>query len=329
MNENPMTEQVNRLIGNRLAAGCELFLPGVGSLFIEQRGARRVSKREVEPPCRAVRFTPQERGTSLVAEIAEAARCDRERAQSIYDRWLDNVLGENTLTVRGVGELRFRNFIPEEEFDLILNPQGHAPVKVKSGGSDWMLWVCLLVIFAALAVGYAMFFQPSLLQRWWPVDEEEVYEQPETPAAPAAPTAPAPQVPAESFAAGSGAAETAAAPAPAAAGNRNAAVPAARAGYDGYDRTPAANAPIGTVQAPATLVSGRSYVVVGVFIEPENAAYMAEGIVREDPTLRCGIYRFGSKLMVSPFGSDDPAACQRFIDAHRTRWRDAWTYTAR
>lgn len=308
-----MTEQVNRLIGNRLAAGCELFLPGVGSLFTEQRGARRVSKREVEPPCRAVRFTPQERGTSLVDEIAGAARCDREKAQSIYDRWLDHVLGENTLTIRGVGELRFRNFIPEEGFDLILNPQGHAPVKVKSGGSDWVLWVCLLVFFAALAVGYAMFFQPSLLQRWTNNDEEEVYEQPEAPA----------QQP-ESYAAGSGAAETAAAPT--ASGDRNA---AGSGSYAGYNGTPAANAPIGTAQAPATLVSGRHYVVVGVFIEPENAAYMAEQIMREDPTLWCGIYRFGGKLMVSPFGSDDPAACQRFIGAHRAQWRDAWIYTAR
>lgn len=311
-----MTEQVNRLIGNRLAAGCELFLPGVGSLFTEQRGARRVSKREVEPPCRAVRFTPQERGTSLVDEIAGAARCDREKAQSIYDRWLDHVLGENTLTIRGVGELRFRNFIPEEEFDLILNPQGHAPVKVKSGGSDWVLWVCLLVIFAALAVGYAMFFQPSLLQRWTN-DEEEVYEQPEAPAAPALQTQP------DSSAAGSGAAETTAAPT--ASGDRTAALGAG----NGYNGTPAANVPIGTAEAPATLVPGRCYVVVGVFIEPENAAYMAEQIRREDPTLRCGIYRFGSKLMVSPFGSDDPAACQRFIGAHRAQWRDAWTYTAR
>ena len=96
-----MTEQVNRLIGNRLAAGCELFLPGVGSLYTDQRGARRVSKRMVEPPCRVVLFTPQERGASLVDEIAGAARCDVDRAQSIYDRWLDNVLGENTLTIDG------------------------------------------------------------------------------------------------------------------------------------------------------------------------------------------------------------------------------------
>ena len=66
MNENPMTEQVNRLIGNRLAAGCELFLPGVGSLYTDQRGARRVSKRMVEPPCRVVLFTPQERGSNIL-----------------------------------------------------------------------------------------------------------------------------------------------------------------------------------------------------------------------------------------------------------------------
>lgn len=328
MNENPMTEQVNRLIGNRLAADCELFLPGVGSLFTEQRGARRISRREVEPPCRAVRFTPQERGASLVDEIAEAARCDREKAQSIYDRWLDHVLGENTLTIEGVGELRFRNFTPEEEFDLILNPQGHAPVKVKSGGSDWALWVSLLAIVAALAIGYVMFFQPSWLQR--SDDEEDFYEQP------VATGVPAPEEQAGVYPGGSGAAGTAAAAEntvsgsaasdPSAAG-RNAAAPGAETG--GNTDPAAGNASAGTAQAPAALVSGRHYVVAGVFGEAENAARMAAQIVREDPTLECGVYRFGSKLMVSPFVSADLAACQRFMRAHRDRWPDVWTYSAR
>jgi len=55
----------------------------------------------------------------------------------------------------------------------------------------------------------------------------------------------------------------------------------------------------------------------------------AEEINRQDPALQCAVYRFGSKLMVSPFQSADPEACRRFVRDHRVRWRDAWIYTAR
>ena len=33
MNANPMEEQIGRLVGNLLAGGGEIFLPGVGSLY--------------------------------------------------------------------------------------------------------------------------------------------------------------------------------------------------------------------------------------------------------------------------------------------------------
>ena len=41
MNATPMTEQVGRLVGNLLAGGGEVFLPGVGTLYTERRPARR------------------------------------------------------------------------------------------------------------------------------------------------------------------------------------------------------------------------------------------------------------------------------------------------
>ncbi|MDE6507613.1 MAG: hypothetical protein K2L04_04025 [Alistipes sp.] len=350
MNENPMTGQVNRLIGNRLAAGCELFLPGVGSLYIQQRGARRISKREVEPPCRVVCFSPQERGASLVDEIAAAARCEQERAQSIYDCWLDHVLGENTLTIEGVGELHFRNFTPDEEFDLLLNPQGHAPVRVKSAGSR-AFWVCLLAVAAALGIGYVMFVQqPALLEKFRAGTDEE-YELPA--AAPAdSVRAEQPVDPAAPGAAGSGAVAApenptgghSAAGNPAAenlgaehriAGTPAAGTPVAETAAPvppADDRTPAAPAPDrlpGSAQAPASLVPGRHYVVAGVFSTPENAGRAVDQLEREDPTLQCAVYRFGSKLMVSPFSSTDPEACRRFVRANRGRWPDIWTYSAR
>ena len=74
---------------------------------------------------------------------------------------------------------------------------------------------------------------------------------------------------------------------------------------------------------------GRNYVVAGVYAQPENAADGIAKIRAADPTLKCTVYRFRGKLMVSPFESDELAACQRFMRAHRSQWPDIWTYTAR
>lgn len=88
--------------------------------------------------------------------------------------------------------------------------------------------------------------------------------------------------------------------------------------------------PSGSAEAPASLVSGRHYVVAGVYSVPENAARAAAAIDRMDPAFRCGIYRFGSKLMVAPFVSDDLAACNRFKAEYRDRFfQGLWNYTGR
>ena len=82
MNGTPMTEQVGRLVGNLLAGGGEVFLPGVGALYTERRSARRIDRRTVLPPHRVVAFTSQQRGASLVDEIARVMREGGEASQA-------------------------------------------------------------------------------------------------------------------------------------------------------------------------------------------------------------------------------------------------------
>lgn len=309
MNTNPMTDQVNRLIGNRLAAGCDLFMPGIGSLYVEQIGARRVSKRLVEPPCRVVNFTSQERGASLVDEIVVAARCEAEKAQSIYDRWLDSVLGDNTLIIDGVGAIQFNNFIPEPEFERLLNPQGRTPVKVGAGGSGWMLWGGIVALVALLGIGYFVYCE-------YAAEKAEVEDM-------------LAEIVAEESVADSSAANVPSAETPVAAANT--AVPGAEKAA-GAAQTPAPVAesrPQGTVEAPASLVSGHHYVVSGVFSMPENAARAVDRLRSDDPAVQCVVYRFGNKLMVSPFESANLEACQNFTRANRPRWSDIWIYSAR
>ena len=160
MNGNPMEEQIGRLIGNLLAGGGEVFLPGVGSLYTERQGARRLNRRSVLPPSRTVAFTSQQQGVSLVDEIARVMREDggyenpEAEAQAVYDRWIARVHRANLLTVEGVGELKFKNFILDEAFDLRLNPQGHEPVRIRvQRRFDWPLWVGVAAIGIAVVYG--------------------------------------------------------------------------------------------------------------------------------------------------------------------------------
>jgi len=160
MSNYPMVDEVNRLVGNLLAAGSGVFLPGVGSLFVERRGARRLSKRSVQPPCRVVSFSSQQQGVSLPMNLARTLHCDAAGAQDVYDRWLSRTREGDVLTIEGVGVLKFKNFTLAPAFDRLLNPQGHEPVRIKPARRlDWALWVGIAAIVIAAGFGGAEFLR--------------------------------------------------------------------------------------------------------------------------------------------------------------------------
>lgn len=343
-----MDEQLGRLIGNLLAGGGEIFLPGVGTLFTERQGARRLSKRLIQPPYRKVSFSSQERGRSLVDCIAEAAKCDEQTARGVYDRWIARAFVQDELTVVGIGTLKFKHFTPTAEFDARLNPQGREPVRVKPVRRfDWVLWFGIAAIVGVL--GFVTF--------WW-LCERTVSMNPELgPAARTHVVVPADsadtevtatvpdgevaEVPSDPVSADSGAVarsiagdvvgtdSVGAAGTAAAEGASGAAVGNAAAAGNTGDSGSVGRAASATAEHPAALVSGRKYVVLGVFSTPENAARAVESVGAKNGAMRCGIYRFGGKLMVSPFESDDADACTLFIRAHAGEFPDMWTYTAR
>ena len=78
-----------------------------------------------------------------------------------------------------------------------------------------------------------------------------------------------------------------------------------------------------------TMTPGRYYVVLGVFSTVENAERAVKETARKEGSMRCGIYRFGTKWMVSPFESADAEACILFRRAHTDRFPDTWVYRAR
>lgn len=320
MNGTPMTEQVGRLIGNLLAGGGEVFLPGVGSLYTERRPAQRIDRRTVLPPYRVVSFTSQERGVSLVDEIArvmreEGAEAPETAAQEVYDRWLARAREANLLTVEGVGVLAFKNFTPDEAFERRLNPQGREPVKIRAPRRfDWALWLGVAAIAVALVYGGREFLMLYSAEPETVVAEGVAAEPADTVAVNLAelPDAPEGDLAAELPAAGEELPQSAGAVSPSA---------------------PVKTVPAEEVHAdpgePMDLLSGRSYVVLGVFSTTENAGRAVREIAAKEPAFRCRIYRFGEKFMVSPFSSDNAGPCAQFIGIHAERFPGMWTYTAR
>ncbi len=338
MNENPMTEQVARLIGNLLAGGGTLLLPGVGTLYAERQAARRIDRRHVVPPCRTVQFSSQERGTSLVDEIARVLKVNGVRpenpvpeAQKVYDRWIAQVREGDTLTIAGIGVLRFKDFRVDPEFDRRLNPQGHEPVRVQAPRRfDAVLWIGIVAIVCV--VGATAWWWFGLKQSGDAAMLAKVARRATSQR----------QITAERVPEGAAvaiAADTAVNAAAAAAAAADLSSGAAATPGQTEVRTPSA-ATSEAVREPAErtagsepgavrMTSGRHYVVMGVFSSEQNAERAAREASAEEVAMTCGIYRFGAKFMVSPFESDDPEACRLFISAHAERFPGMWTYTAR
>lgn len=315
-----MVAEVNRLVGDLLAAGQPLALPGIGTLMPVTRPARRISKRQVVPPARAIDFSSEVKGYTLPQRLAAAARCSEEQAEEIYGRWLGHTQSDDMLTIVGVGTLKQKHFALEPDFDKRINPQGHAPITVRRRRRfDWVMALGVLTILAACGVGIYLyinwqqnggkfsFYTPiatapapvptAAADTAAPAEAEPVAEAPTEPATPAVGTeAPAP-----------------ATAAPAAPPREAVATPARQDALNGV--TP--------------LTAGHYYVVLGVFSSRENADRSVVATARTDGSLRCGIYRFGNKWMVSPFESADEEACAIFRRAHLETFPDLWIYRAR
>lgn len=337
MSNIPMVDAVNKLIANQIAGSGEVFLPDVGSLFVERRPAQRLSKHSVLPPCRVVGFSSQQRGASLLEAIARAAQCTDEQAREVYDRWLGRTRTENGVVIEGVGELKFKNFALEESFDALLNPQGHAPVEVRARRRrfDPVLWIGVVGILAAAGIGlYSLYYFDRL-----PFGRGDATEV----AADAPAVAERPSGATEGTAAQNDTAaaqtDTAASEAAAQPAAGDPAAPGASASQQsgGSALQPAATQPAATAGQqpaaatgdPARLVRGTKYVVMGVYSTRQNAERAVAAAATGERPMRCTVYRFGEKWMVSPFASEDAASCARFIGEHRAAFPDLWTYTAR
>ncbi len=298
-----MVEEVDKLIFNILIGNHELFLPSVGSLYVERESAQCDQTQHLLPPRNVVSFSSQQRGVSLVDAIRQAAGCEERQAQDVYDRYLMQTRVDTTMTIGQVGVLCDKSFRVDAALNRALNPFERRVMKLKparkSGGLSWIVWL----VASCLVVGCGVYFG----SRWY--YEQKFGTDDEYEFAAAQPVVAQPVV------------DSVAQPVVDTATLADAVVAEAAAAQTVQPQPEQSPAPAASTE-PA-----KYRVVYGVFSTQKNAETAVAKAQTLSSDARCRIAPMGSKFMVSVFESDDKGDCQSFIDANRASFKDAWVYT--
>jgi hypothetical protein len=287
-----MVGEVNKIIYNMLISGRGVRLPQVGTLYIERQGARRISEDRLLSPRNVVAFSSHEEAPSLVDEIVAIAGCQTSQAEDIYERWKSKTLADGVLTIGGVGQLKGKSFQMEQPFNSAINPKGVKTLVVrrpKRRSNSWLYAACGVCVIVALCIcGYIM-WGDSLFPK---SDSEKVVAA----------------VPAEQVVEAT-----------------DEEIPAA----EPMVSQPEPSVPTATVPAQTPAVQNRRYayyVVMGVFSTEANADRAIEQVHSKASEAKCEVLPFGSKFMVTMYGSDSREDCNTFARSYRELFPDLWIY---
>ncbi len=275
-----------------LISGRGVRLPQVGTLYIERQGARRISEDRLLSPRNVVAFSSHEEAPSLVDEIVAIAGCQTSQAEDIYERWKSKTLADGVLTIGGVGQLKGKSFQMEQPFNSAINPKGVKTLVVrrpKRRSNSWLYAACGVCVIVALCIcGYIM-WGDSLFPK---NDSEKVVAA----------------VPAEQVMEAT-----------------DEEIPAA----EPMVSQPEPSVPTATVPAQTPAVQIRRYayyVVMGVFSTQANADRAIEQVHSKASEAKCEVLPFGSKFMVTMYGSDSREDCNTFARSYRELFPDLWIY---
>ena len=282
-----MIEEVNKIIYNMLISGRGVFLPEIGTLYIERQAARKLADGRLLSPRNTVVFAEGVQAPSLVDEIVSIAGCGVEQAQDIYERWKAKTLAEGVLTIGGIGVLKGKSFSTDKTFHSAINPQGVKTLVVRKKSSNaWIYVVSAVAIVVALGFLAYLMWGDKFMGKQQSV-EKVVVEQVATPEAPAVESAEQ--------------------------GVESAAEPNVE------QAQPAQVAPQSSEYA--------YYVVMGIFSTPENAERAVQQAQAKIKDVECKVLPFkGGKHMVTIFGSDNVADCNAFARSYRDVYPDLWVY---
>lgn len=315
-----MVTEVNKIIFNALVGGRGIYLPEVGTLYIERQAARRISNTKLLSPRNVVAFSSQEQAISLVREIEIVASCSEQQAADIYHRWLKQTRVENTLIIEGIGVLVDKSFRMEEEFASTINPQGVKTLVLRKKSSH--LWVYIVVILCVLlslgAVGYYYFFdgftsgeQTELLEddSSFAVSDSD-YTSDDT-------------IPTEQDASASSAEEGVAAE------SESAAADVAPNKDDVSDNAEPTKPQTEVAKAQNGEFRYAYYVVCGIYADSNNVPRAISQVEKKIADVECQVFPYRGKSMITVFGSDDRAECQQYINRYGSQLSGLWIYNAK
>ena len=283
-----MIEEVNKIIYNMLISGRGVFLPEVGTLYIERQAARKLADGRLLSPRNTVVFVDGVQAPSLVEEIVAIAGCGVEQAQDIYERWQSKTLQEGVLTIGGVGVLKGKSFSTDKAFHSAINPQGVKTLVVRKKSSNaWLYVVSGVAVVVALAILAFLMWGDKFMGKQ--SAEKVVATQvvaPETTA-----VEQTEQVAEEQVA------------------------------------EPVAEPVVEPVAEPQVdRGSYAYYVVMGIFSTPENAERAIKEAETKVKDANCVVIPFKNKHMVTIFGSDNVVDCNTFARSYRDIYPDLWVY---
>ena len=173
-----MVAEVNKIIAGELLNHRSVVIPGVGTLYVAHRGARRLSRQKIAAPRNEIDFRPSEEGVSLVELIRRAAGCDEAQAQAVFGRWLAKTREGEVLTLEGIGILRHRAFTPEPAFAAQLNPAGEEVVTLQPRMNRAVVVIAVAAIVVAVTVFGYIEFAPKSVSRFAAQAEKSNVERP-------------------------------------------------------------------------------------------------------------------------------------------------------
>ena len=290
-----MVGEVNKIIYNMLVSGRGVYLPDVGSLYIERQAARKISADKLLSPRNVVAFQSGEQAPSLVNEIVAVAGCSTEQAADIYQRWSAKTREGNNIKIGGVGVLNHKSFVMESEFASAINPKGVKTIVIRRRSNTWLYAICAVCVLVALGFcGYIMFGGEQKIDAMRLEPIAKVAEQPA----------------AEQPASEGAVAQTAE-------GEASTTI----------DSTSTSTQP---AQPAETVANGNAdyeyYVVMGIFSTEENAQRAIAQAESRIKDVNCKVLPFKDKFMVTLFGSDKIGDCNAFANSYRDIYADLWVY---
>lgn len=147
---------VSKIVYDKLASGGGIFLPDVGSLYVERDPARFISKKEIKPPHKRVVYSRKHNPAleSVVDLLARTESVEAGMAPQYYADWLAGAGGgSGFVEINGVGVIKNNFFYPSVGLYERLNPLGGKNIQLKrSGNNSRKLLIAGIAVLALAAV---------------------------------------------------------------------------------------------------------------------------------------------------------------------------------